>query len=583
MAEWPKNPAWIEPKIINAENQYNANDGVTVSDMNTIVNDLLYLYINGGGGGGGGTGIGYTVTFISDGITFGASYVLVGQAITQPTITKEEYTFLGWFTDAEGGTIIKFPYEPTEDATFYAHWAKRQLAAPVISLSGSVVSWAAVSNATAYSIIAIADVLKMTSTTSTSFDLSTWSDLTVGTWTVQVRSTDGTVYSDSSNTVTYIIRPQLDTPVLTDLSADGVCKFSFPNDTRAYAYKVFVDGVEQGYGTKWSAELADGIYTVTMNDSCFPTVKTYTVAAQAYSKDGTYQDSHISSPILFTPMPQLATPQNVTADGTTVSWDAVENATSYDVYADDTVLLGNTTGEVTPQGYKLTLTSISLYAGQTVSIHMTNGDGTSTVASTLSNGMRWENVKSFYITDTYVATYATVYINNTQVASPSADSPYVLTQDTAFTYNNTCLTGDTLITLADGSEKRIDQLTLNDKVLSYNPKTLLLEPDEITYTDATENKSFTEYDKWTFEDGSVVKTVHRHRFYNVERKAMIYMDAWKIGEHATTINGKKTALVSHETIVEDVRHYTIFTKNQNYFANGLLSGNRHTKSLTLYK
>ena len=34
------------------------------------------------------------------------------------------------------------------------------------------------------------------------------------------------------------------------------------------------------------------------------------------------------------PLPQLATPQNVTADGTTVSWDAVENATSYAVLAD---------------------------------------------------------------------------------------------------------------------------------------------------------------------------------------------------------------------------------------------------------
>lgn len=38
---------------------------------------------------------------------------------------------------------------------------------------------------------------------------------------------------------------------------------------------------------------------------------------------------------------KLATPQNVTANGTTVSWDAVQNATSYDVYADDTVLLGS--------------------------------------------------------------------------------------------------------------------------------------------------------------------------------------------------------------------------------------------------
>ena len=35
-----------------------------------------------------------------------------------------------------------------------------------------------------------------------------------------------------------------------------------------------------------------------------------------------------------TKLTQLATPQNVTADGTTVSWDAVENATSYAVLAD---------------------------------------------------------------------------------------------------------------------------------------------------------------------------------------------------------------------------------------------------------
>ena len=30
---------------------------------------------------------------------------------------------------------------------------------------------------------------------------------------------------------------------------------------------------------------------------------------------------------------QLATPQNVTAIGTTVSWDEVENATSYEIFA----------------------------------------------------------------------------------------------------------------------------------------------------------------------------------------------------------------------------------------------------------
>lgn len=47
--------------------------------------------------------------------------------------------------------------------------------------------------------------------------------------------------------------------------------------------------------------------------------------------------------IVFDKMPQLATPQNVTADGTNVSWDEVENATSYDVLAD-----GTSIGTVTP-------------------------------------------------------------------------------------------------------------------------------------------------------------------------------------------------------------------------------------------
>ena len=44
-------------------------------------------------------------------------------------------------------------------------------------------------------------------------------------------------------------------------------------------------------------------------------------------------------------LPRLDTPQNVTASGTVVSFDPVENATSYDVYADDTTLLGNVTSQ----------------------------------------------------------------------------------------------------------------------------------------------------------------------------------------------------------------------------------------------
>lgn len=145
----------------------------------------------------------------------------------------------------------------------------------------------------------------------------------------------------------------------------------------------------------------------------------------------------------------------------------------------------------------------------------------------------------------------------------------------------TCLTGDTLISLADGSQKRIDEIQLTDKVLAYNPETLTLESDEIIECDSNECKWHTEYDIWTFSDGTVVQTVLRHRFYNVERQAMVYMDEWNIGEHTIRQDGSKVALISHKNVKERVQHYTIFTKHQNYFANGLLSGNRYTKPMHL--
>ena len=170
---------------------------------------------------------------------------------------------------------------------------------------------------------------------------------------------------------------------------------------------------------------------------------------------------------------------------------------------------------------------------------------------------------------------------NVDVGLPNTDVFEVLGDGTIEAHGYYCLTGDTLITLADYTQKRLDELTLKDKVLSYNPTTQKLEADEITYTDNMVHKTFTEYDIWKFSDETVVKTVRRHRFYNVENQAMVYMDEWNIGEHAINKDGELIALVSHENVKEEVKHYTLFTKNQNYFANSLLSGNRYTKPIHL--
>ena len=143
----------------------------------------------------------------------------------------------------------------------------------------------------------------------------------------------------------------------------------------------------------------------------------------------------------------------------------------------------------------------------------------------------------------------------------------------------TCLTGDTLVTLSDRSTKRLDEIEVGDKVLSINPETGEYVEDEVIFTDKDQVKTHTCYDLWTFSDGYSVKTVHRHRFYNVEDNSFTYMDRWNIGDHTISQDGKLLELLSHETIEEEVRHYKITTKNyHNYFANGMLTGSRLTQN-----
>ena len=271
---------------------------------------------------------------------------------------------------------------------------------------------------------------------------------------------------------------------------------------------------------------------------------------------------------------QLSTPSISLVSGTTIQVNSIDsNATTIAVYADNTKI-----GEVAKEApapatkYSVTLVWGGDGSGDISAVY----DGTNASGTYLGSGFGTYEISSGHI---YYET-GTFSISSTSV-SGGVTSDGTVTGDGTITINFTCLTGDMLITLYDRSQKRIDEITLDDKVLSYNPDTMLLEPDAITYCDSNEVKTDSKYDVWTFSDGTIIKTVHRHRFYNVERQAMTYMDEWKIGEHTVSIDGAEIELVSHEVVEQEVRHFTIFTKNQNYFVNGLLSGNKHTRKMKL--
>ena len=151
-----------------------------------------------------------------------------------------------------------------------------------------------------------------------------------------------------------------------------------------------------------------------------------------------------------------------------------------------------------------------------------------------------------------------------------------------------CLSPETLIDVEEIDEKgkkrrrrkKLKDIKVGDKVICINPFTLELDTDTVVECDGQMNKKHTCYDNWYFSDGTIITTIHRHRFYNVEKNKFMYMEEWNIGEHGLNINNEKIELIKHEHIEEEINHCTLFTeKYNNYFANGLLSGNRKSKNI----
>ena len=128
-----------------------------------------------------------------------------------------------------------------------------------------------------------------------------------------------------------------------------------------------------------------------------------------------------------------------------------------------------------------------------------------------------------------------------------------------------CLSGDTLITTADGGSKRLDELSEGERVMGRDG-----EPTEIVKLERGNYSP--RHSLYRFDDGTVIDETHEHRFYNVERDALTKLKDWELGEHARKQDGSAPALVSKEEISEIVEMFGLWTESGCYYANGLLSG-----------
>lgn len=140
----------------------------------------------------------------------------------------------------------------------------------------------------------------------------------------------------------------------------------------------------------------------------------------------------------------------------------------------------------------------------------------------------------------------------------------------------TCFVKGTLITLADGSRKPVEDLTYEDELKVWNFDKGSFDTAKIFWL--TKSGMMTDhYIKCTFSDGTVLCLTgdkSHHKVYNYTDRFFEGIADVEVGKEIFTENGVVT-LVSKEWIDEPVENYNLMTEGHfNCFANGILTSVR---------
>lgn len=196
--------------------------------------------------------------------------------------------------------------------------SSKQLNKPNITLNGNVISWNAVQNADKYEVYL--NNVKVATQTVRTYNID---KTDVGSYSYTVKAvSDNAVFtvSEASNAVVYVInKTKLNAPVLS--LTDNVV--SWEAVANCGAYEVFVNGVSKGEQSALSytiAETAVGSYSVTV------------IAKSASDK---FDDSAASNAQVYNIAPSPLASPVLSVEGKAVSWSAVANAGSYEIFVNN--------------------------------------------------------------------------------------------------------------------------------------------------------------------------------------------------------------------------------------------------------
>ena len=146
------------------------------------------------------------------------------------------------------------------------------------------------------------------------------------------------------------------------------------------------------------------------------------------------------------------------------------------------------------------------------------------------------------------------------------------------TVKNVCVTPDTLVTLADGTQKRIDQVTYADQLLVWDffNGTYAYAPSSIIF-----NHGYDTYEvlALNFDDGTTVKVINNHGFFDVSSNRFVIIDKENVesylGNSFVKVSGDtygSVKLSSYSITEEYTGSYSIQTaQHNNFIVEGMFS------------
>ncbi len=245
----------------------------------------------------------------------------------------------------------------------------------------------------------------------------------------------------------------------------------------------------------------------------------------------------------------------------------------------------NTTWTYSPNNgdFTLTLTGGQVHSGNSVNAMPVVCDGKLYFVASSSKGL----VNSGNSARTVPVSYVFKDNNNGTPLTFSHTWSIAENKDAQYNYSDfckgtltkleSCVTPDTLITLADGSQVRVDSLTGDEMLLVWNMETGALDSAPIMFVDS-ESEAEIEVIKLHFSDGTEVKVISEHGFWDYDLNRYVYLDrdaSRYIGHTFAKHSGDNLEKVELVDVVLEIQRTTAWSPvtagHLCYFVNGMLS------------